>query len=97
MLGVTTSSDESQSDEVLEQESIKGPLQATTTLDSVVDIFGCQVGPPRIVAGGTGVLLVEDGLVLLKALHLGVVNILGKGNESRRRSIGGRHFVWRMG
>ena len=51
----------------------------------------------RIVTGTTGILLVEDGLVLFKALHFGVVNILGEGHKSRRRSIGSRHFVWRMG
>ena len=45
-----------------------------------------------------GVLPVVDGLVSLEALHLGVVDILGEGNKSRgRRSIGSKHFVWRMG
>ena len=47
--------------------------------------------------GSMGILLVEDGLVLFEALCLGVVNILGKGDKSGRRSIGVRHFMWRMG
>ena len=49
--------------------------------------------------GAVGVLLVEDGLVLFEALRLGVVNVLGEGHESRgrRRNVGGRHFMWRMG
>ena len=49
--------------------------------------------------GSPGVLLVEDGLVLFEALYLGIVNVLGEGNESRRRqrSVGSRHFVWRTG
>ena len=47
--------------------------------------------------GSMGILLVEDGLVLFEALCLGVVNILGKGDKSGGRSIGVRHFMWRMG
>ena len=46
-----------------------------------------------------GVLLVVNGLVLFEAFGLGVINVLSKGHKSRgrSRSVGSRHFVWRMG
>ena len=92
------SSDGSQSDEVLEGESIKGPLQTTGTLDSVVNIFHCWVGPSLIIVSNPGVLLVEDGLVLLEALQVGIIDVLSiRSKRSRRRSVGVGHFVWRMG
>ena len=41
----------------------------------------------------TGILNVVDGLKVFEALHLGIVNILGIGDElGRRRNVGGRHF-----
>ena len=67
-----------------------------TRLDGIVDIFHHQVSTTRIVPSAASVLLVEDGLVLFKALCIGVVNILGKGHK-RRRSVGNRHFMWKMG
>ena len=76
------SSDGPQSNEVLEGESVEGPLGTPATLDSVVDLFSCRIGPPWIITRGIGVLLVEDGFILLKVLHLGVVDILGKRDES---------------
>ena len=100
MLQTMTSGNRPQSDEVLKRVCVEGPLRTAGRLDGVVNIFSHQVGPTRIVMGGEGILLVEDGVVLFKALHLGVINILGEGNKSRgrrRRSIGGRHFMQRMG
>ena len=97
-LEAMTSSDGPRGDETLKRESIESLLRTSGTLDGIIDVFSCWVGPPRVVIGGTGVLLVEDGFVLFKALHLGVVDVLGKGDESRRRgrrSVGSRHFVWR--
>ena len=73
-------------------------VQSMVWFSGIVDVFHHQVSPLQIVASSLGVLLVEDGLVLFEPLCLGVVDILGKGNESRRRrSVGSRHFVWRMG
>ena len=77
------SSNGPQSNEVLEEESVEGPLGTPATLDSVVDLFSCQIGPPWIIMRGIGVLLVEDGFILLKVFHLGVVDILGKRDENR--------------
>ena len=37
----------------------------------------------RIIAGGTGILVVVGSLELLEALYPGVINILGEGDESR--------------
>ena len=95
---MATNSNGSRGDEILKGECVKSPLRTPGTLDGIVDVFHHQVSPLQIVASSLGVLLVEDGLVLFEPLCLGVVDILGKGNESRRRrSIGSRHFVWRMG
>ena len=93
------SSNGSRSDEVLEGESIKGPLQTTRTLDGIVNIFRCWVGPSLIIASNPGVLLVEDGFVLLEALQVGVINILSIRSKRgrRRRSVGVGHFMWRTG
>ena len=85
-------------DEILKRKSVEGPLRTTRALDDIVDLFHCWVSTMRIVLGIAGILLVEDGLVLFETLCLGVVDVPGKGNKSRRRrSVGKRHFVWRMG
>ena len=97
VLGMTASRTGSRSDEILEGESVEGPLGTPTRLDGVVDIFRRQVSTIRIVPSAASVLLVEDGLVLFEALHIGVVDILGKGHKRRRRSVGSRHFMWRTG
>ena len=48
--------------------------------------------------GGPGILTVVGGFEPLEALCLGVVDVLGEGDESGRRgSVGSRHFVWRTG
>ena len=46
----------------------------------------------RIIPGALGILLVVDGLELFEALYPGIIDILGIGDELRRRSVGGRHF-----
>ena len=82
----------------MERERIEGPLGTPAQLDGIVDIFHHQVGTTRIIPGATGIVLIEDGPVLFETLHLGIIDILGEGDESRgRRSVGSRHFVWRMG
>ena len=48
--------------------------------------------------GGPSILDVVLCLELLEALCPSVVDILGVGDElRRRRSVGGRHFMWKMG
>ena len=49
--------------------------------------------------GTSGILDVEAALELLEALSASVVDVLGIGNKlgRRRRSVGSRHFKWRMG
>ena len=85
-------------DEVLKGKSIEGPLRTPTRLDGIVNIFRSWAGTMRIVTGTTSILLIEDSLVLFEALCVGVVDVLGEGHKSRRsRSIGSRHFMWRMG
>ena len=96
-LETMTSSNQSGGDEVLKGETVEGPLRTSTRLDGIVDIFHRQVGTMRIVTGTVSCLLVEDSLVLFEALRIGEVDVLGKGHESRRRSVGSRHFEWRMG
>ena len=95
MLQTTRSSNGSGSDEVLESVCVEGSLKAARALDSVVNLFGHRIGPMWIVTSGLSIPLVEDGLVLFEALCLGIVDFLGKGDESgrRRRSVGGRHCV----
>ena len=98
-LEATTSSHGSTGDEVVQGQPIKGPLRTTRTLRSLEDVFGYRVDPPRIIASASGVLDIVGGFEPLKALHPGVIDILGEGDKSRRRrrSIGSRHFEWRTG
>ena len=92
-LEMTTSSHRTRGDKVDKGETIKGPQRTPWTLHSLVDGLSCWVGPPWIIMGGTGILDIVRGLEPLEALHLGVVDILGKGDKSRRRrSVGSRHF-----
>ena len=47
---------------------------------------------------GLSILDVVLTLESLEALHAGIIDILGIGDElRRRRSIGSRHFKWRTG
>ena len=45
----------------------------------------------------TVVVPIVDLLEVLEAFCLGMVGIGGIGDESNRRSVGIRHFIWRMG
>ena len=49
--------------------------------------------------GGPSIFDVVVSFETFKALHLGIVDVLGIGNElrRRRRSVGSRHFKWRTG
>ena len=69
------------------------------TLDSLVYRLGQRIGPPRIIVGNSGILDVVATLETLEALSASIVDILGIGDElrRRRRSVGSRHFEWRTG
>ena len=86
-------------DKVVQRQAIEGTESTPRTLDSLVNHLGRWIGPPRIVAGTTSVLDIVAALEPLEALSTGIVDILGIGDElrRRRRSVGGRHFEWRTG
>ena len=69
------------------------------TLHGLIDRLGRWIGPIWIITGGPSILDVVLRLELLETLCPGIVNILGVRDElrRRRRSIGSRHLVWRMG
>ena len=93
-LEATTSRNTPRGDEVLERQRGHITFQHTAQLGSSINIECQWVGTTRIVPSTVGVLLVIDRLELFVALHPGVVDILGKGDESRRsRSEGSRHLV----
>ena len=73
---------------------VEGTECTPRTLDSLIDRLGQQIGPVWIVTGGPSVLDVVATLESLEALHPSIVNILGIGDElrRRRRSVGSRHF-----
>ena len=90
---MTASSNSPCLNKVLKGETIKSPLGTSRTLRGLVDVFSLRIGPTWIVTSGPGVLAVVIGLKPLEALHLGIVDVLGEGDESRRRrSVGSRHF-----
>ena len=98
MLKTTTSGHRPRGDEVVQQQTIEGTERTPRTLDSLVHRFGRRIGPPRIVAGTTSVLDIVATFESLEALHASIVDVLGVGDElGRRRSVGSRHFKWRMG
>ena len=99
LLKMMTSGNSPCLDEVLKGKTIKGPSRTSRTFCSLVYVFSPRIGPPRIVMSGMGVLVVIQHLELLKPLCLGVVNVLGEGDEwrSRRGSVGSRNFEWRTG
>ena len=74
-----------------------GPL--APSVDSLVNGFRRRIDAVGIVSCGAGVLDVVLCLELLETLSAGIINILGVGNElgRRGRSVGSRHFEWRMG
>ena len=99
MLKTTTSGHGTQRDEIVKGETIEGSESTPRTLDSLEDGFSRQIGPPRIIASNTGVLDIIATLESLEALRPSIVDILGVGDKlrRRRRSVGSRHFEWRMG
>ena len=99
MLETTMSGHRPRGDEVVQRQTIEGTERTPRTLDSLEDRLGRQIDPPRIVVGNASVLDIVATLELLEALRLGIVDILGIGDElrRRRRSVGSRHFEWRTG
>ena len=84
--------------EVVQRQTIKGTKCTPQTLNSLVYRLSRRISPVQIISSSPSVLDVEATLELLKAFRLSVVDILGVGNElRRRRSVGSRHFVWRTG
>ena len=81
-------------DEVIQGETIEGLESAPQTLNGLIDHLGQQIGPVWIITSGSSVLDIVLCLELLEAFHPSIVNILGVGNElrRRRRSVGSRHF-----
>ena len=79
--------------EVVEGETVKGTECAPRTLHCLINCLSQRICPVGIVTGGLGVLNVVPHLEMLKALRLGIVDILGIGDKlRRRRSVGSRHF-----
>ena len=98
-LEAVASGDGTRGDEVVQRKRIEGPESATRTFDSLVDGFGRRVDAVGIVASSPHVLDVVPRLEPLEAFGMSVIDILSVGNKlgRRRRSIGSRHFEWRMG
>ena len=98
-LKTTMSSHWARRDKVVQRKRVKGTERTPWTLHSLVNHFSQWVDCIRIVTSATGVLDIELHLELLEALGASVVDILGIGDElrRRRRSIGSRHFEWRTG
>ena len=86
------SHDQPTGDEVVQGQPFKGLLGITQSLHSLEDGFGCWISPMRIVVSNPRILDVVGGFEPLEALCPGVVDVLGEGDESGRRSVGGRHF-----
>ena len=76
--------------EVLEGQVVEGSLQAAQVLHLVIDHLWDWIRGMGIIMSSVRILLVEQGLKLFEALHLGVVGISSKRDESRgrRRSVG---------
>ena len=85
--------------EVVQRQTIEGTERTPQTLNSLVNCLGQWISPARIVVGSSGILDVVAALEPLEALRSSIVDVLGVGNELRRRSrsVGSRHFMWRTG
>ena len=93
MLETTASGHGPTGDEVVQQQPVEGLLRTPRPLCSLVNAFSCWIGPMRIIVSTSHVLDIVGGFEPLEALHPSIVDVLGEGDESRRRrSIGSRHF-----
>ena len=83
---------------VVKGKRVQGTERTPQTLNGLIDHLGQRIDPVGIVTGGPSVLDIVPCLELLETLHTGIVNVLGVGDKlGRRRSVGSRHFEWRMG
>ena len=96
-LQTTMSGHRPRGDEVIQRQAIEGTEHTPQTLDSLVDCLGRRIGPVWIVTSRPSVLDVVTILETLETFRPSIVNVLGVGDELRRRSVGSRHFVWRTG
>ena len=98
-LETTTSSDSTRGNEVVQRQRVEGTESATRTFNGLVDSFGRGIDTVGIVASCPHVLDVVPRLELLEALGMSIVDLLSVGDKlgRRGRSVGSRHFVWRMG
>ena len=98
-LEMMTSSHRPRGNEVVQGQTIEGMERTPRTLNGQINRLGQWISPMRIVVGNSSVLDVVAALELLEALCPSIVDILGIGDElrRRRRSVGSRHFEWRMG
>ena len=78
-------SHQSRGNKVVKGKTVKGMESTPWTLNSLIDYLSQRVGPVQIIMSGSGILDVVPYLELLEALHLGVVRIGSKRDQSRRR------------
>ena len=71
--------------EVVQGQTVESPLRTPQTLHSLEDGLGSWIRSTRIIVSTSHVLDIVGGFEPLEALCPGVVNVLGKGDESRRR------------
>ena len=92
-LETTTSGHRPGRNEVIEGETVKGSEHTPQTLHSLEDRLGRQISPVRIVTGGPSILDIVMRLEALEAFCPSIVDILGIGDElrRRRRSVRSRH------
>ena len=78
---------------VVQRERIEGSESTPRTLDGLIDCFCRRIDPVGIVASSSSILDIVLCLELFKALGVSIVDVLGVGDElRRRRTISGRHF-----
>ena len=87
-LETMTSSHGTRRDEVVKGKPIEGSECIPRTLDSLINCLGRWIAPVRIIMGSPSILDVVLHLELLEALGASIVNVLGIGDELRRRSVG---------
>ena len=85
--------------EVVQEKRVEGTECTPQTLNGLIDCLSQQISHIGIIASSPGVLDVVSCLELLEALGVSIVDVLSIGNElgRRGRSVGSRHFEWRMG
>ena len=93
-----TSSHGTRRDKVVQRKRVKGTECTPWTFYGLVNHFSRRVDHVWIIVGGPSILDIVPRLELLEALGAGIINVLGVGDElRRRRSVGGRHFGGRTG